>query len=114
MKTIEEKRAYWREYYAKNKEKHALAVKKWTLENPEKVAEYYCKNKEKINEYYRKRYQEDENFRMAQMKAIKKYDEKNKEYRKKRYYEDLELSREKNRIAARLFRERKKIKNSII
>lgn len=58
-------------YYQKNSEKLKEYSAKYRRENPEKVkelkAKYYQENFEKINAYIRKRYKNDENFRIEKL-----------------------------------------------
>lgn len=114
-KTLEEKRKDWREYYIKNRDKHAIGVKKWQAENSEKVRTYKIKyllaNPEKHREAVRRwqfankekcRINQNE-WRIAHPEKVqiysRKYAEKNKEkliIRRKKY-RDTHLEQCKNR-----------------
>ena len=49
-KTAEEKRAYQREYYAKNRDKLLAIAKEWQKQNPDYYKEWLQKNKEHVKE----------------------------------------------------------------
>lgn len=71
-KTAEEKLAYQREYYAKNRDKALMASKEWNKKNPDYYKEWLQKNKEKVKEWRKKYTQENREKINAQASAQQK------------------------------------------
>ena len=87
--TKEEKRAYNKEYRAKNKEKVSQINKEWRDNNKEKIAEYRANNKEYYKEYNKKYGKE---YYLKNIKKRKEYIIKNKE-RIKDYDKERNINR---------------------
>lgn len=79
-RTSEERRAYWREYHARNRERIAAYHREYYALNRERMnayqREYHEKNREKVNERQRERYRKNSAKENARSRA---YRERNRE-----------------------------------
>jgi hypothetical protein len=77
MKTLQERRDYWKKWVAANSERYRESQKKWNAKNRDRCREhgraYYWRNKElNIDRSYNKAQQERESFQQAFLKILER------------------------------------------